>query len=50
MTNLYHVRFVRGVARGRVLGCPLLPLCEIMVLCPYNSGGENARIRMTSIQ
>ena len=37
----------RVVERGGGPGVPLtpLPLCEITVLCPYDSGGENARVR-----
>ena len=42
--NDYLSMPIRGVARGRSWGARPCPLCEITVLCSYNSGDENAQI------
>ena len=44
----------RGVARAAsgvpVIPPPPHPLCKVVVLCPYNSGGQNLRIRRINMQ
>ena len=42
----------RGVARA-ASGVPVTtppPLCKVVVLCPYNSGGQNLRMRRINTQ
>ena len=42
---------LQGLARGVTLGAhDPPPFCEIIVLCPYNSGGQNTRIQRINTQ
>ena len=47
MVKFFSFSSLGGVARGWSWGARDLsqpPLCEIIVLCSYNSGGQNAKV------